>query len=82
MSMSSKVDILKHMYVPQHVVLSPEEAKVVLEMYHAKHDQLPKIRAADPVVRAIGAKAGDILKIIRSSDTAGTSEYYRLVVEE
>ncbi|MEM0097041.1 MAG: DNA-directed RNA polymerase subunit H [Conexivisphaerales archaeon] len=80
--MSSKVDILKHTYVPQHVVLSPEEAKTVLEIYHAKQDQLPKIRVSDPVVRAIGAKPGDILKIIRSSETAGASEYYRLVVEE
>lgn len=82
MSMSSKVDILKHMYVPQHVILSPEEAKIILEKYHAKPDQLPKIRVTDPVVRAIGAKPGDILKIIRSSETAGVSEYYRLVVEE
>ncbi len=82
MDMSSKVDILKHMYVPQHAVLSPDEAKAVLEKYHVKPEQLPKIRAADPVVRMIGANPGDILRIVRSSDTAGSSEYYRLVVEE
>jgi len=82
MSMSSKVDILKNIYVPEHVVLSPDEAKSVLEKYHVKPEQLPKIRATDPVVRMIGAKPGDILKIKRKSETAGYVEYYRLVVEE
>ena len=82
MSMSSKVDILKNIYVPEHVILSPDEAKAVLEKYHVRPEQLPKIRATDPVVRRIGAKPGDILKIIRKSETAGYVEYYRMVVEE
>ncbi len=82
MNMSSKVDILNHMYVPEHVILPPDEAKAILEKYHVKPEQLPKIRAADPVVRRIGAKPGDILRIKRQSETSGFTEYYRLVVEE
>lgn len=44
-------------------------------------EQLPKIKADDPVVKAIEAKPGDILKITRKSQTAGKFETYRLVLD-
>lgn len=44
-------------------------------------EQLPKIRKDDPVVKAIDAKPGDILKITRKSHTAGKFVTYRLVLE-
>jgi DNA-directed RNA polymerase subunit H len=42
---------------------------------------LPKIKMSDPAVKEIGAKPGDIIKIIRESETAGQSEFFRLVIE-
>jgi len=74
--------ILEHFLVPKHRILSPEEAQKVLEKYRVKPQQLPYISASDPVVKAIGAKPGDILEIIRDSETAGKAVYYRIVVEE
>ncbi|MEM1995205.1 MAG: DNA-directed RNA polymerase subunit H [Nitrososphaerales archaeon] len=70
-----------HIYVPKHEILSEEEAKELLQKVHAKPEQLPYIHISDPVVREIGAKPGQILKITRKSETAGESVYYRYVVE-
>jgi DNA-directed RNA polymerase subunit H len=53
-----------------------------LERYRIKPYQLPFIRVSDPAVVAVEAKAGDILKIVRKSSTAGETVVYRYVVED
>ncbi len=73
-------NIFEHKLVPKHEILSPEERKKLLTEYRVEPYQLPRIKASDPAVRAIGAKPGDIIKIIRESPTAGKSVYYRYVV--
>ena len=78
----SKIDILKHELVPVHIILSEEEKKEVMKKYKVKNlKQFPRILTSDPVVKALGAKPGDLIKIIRKSNTAGESIYYRVVVE-
>ncbi|MCS7126191.1 MAG: DNA-directed RNA polymerase subunit H [Aigarchaeota archaeon] len=77
-----KISILEHELVPPHRVLTPEEAREVLERYGIQPQQLPYILVSDPVVREIGAKPGDIIEIRRRSHTAGEAIYYRLVVTE
>lgn len=74
-----RTDILKHNLVPEHIILTDEEAEEVLLEKNITEDQLPKILPNDPVVKAIDAKEGDILKIIRNSETAGTFVSYRIV---
>lgn len=78
--MVRKVKILEHELVPKHEVLSPEEALKILKKLGITPDKLPWIRASDPVARAIKAKPGDIVKIIRKSPTAGEAVVYRYVV--
>ncbi|HDM67398.1 MAG TPA: DNA-directed RNA polymerase subunit H [Thermoplasmatales archaeon] len=75
-------DIMKHELVPKHIILSEEEKKKLLEKYRIDETQLPKILHTDPVVIAIGAKPGQVLKIIRRSPTAKESIAYRIVVED
>lgn len=62
--------------------MKEDEIKEILEKYKIDRLQLPKILTTDPVVKALGAKEGDVLKIIRKSPTAGTSEYYRTVAKK
>lgn len=68
--------------MPKHIILNKEEEKEVLDKFKIRPENLPKILINDPVVKAIGAKEGDVLKITRKSKTAGTSLYYRIVVKK
>ncbi|HTX61202.1 MAG TPA: DNA-directed RNA polymerase subunit H [Methanobacterium sp.] len=75
-----KKDILKHKLVPDHTILSKTEANKVIKQLKVHQEQLPKIKVDDPVVKEIGAKSGDVLKITRRSHTAGKFVTYRLVL--
>ncbi|MET1123855.1 MAG: DNA-directed RNA polymerase subunit H [Archaeoglobaceae archaeon] len=76
-----KFRLQDHILVPKHEVLSKEEAEELLKLLGVSKEQLPKIKASDPIVKEIGAKPGDIVKITRESLTAGKSVFYRLVVD-
>jgi DNA-directed RNA polymerase subunit H len=73
-------NIFEHHLVPEHEILSKEEAKELLKEYHVEAYQLPQIRTSDPAVFLIGARPGDIVKITRKSPTAGVHVTYRHVV--
>jgi len=74
-------DIFEHALVPMHEILGEKEKEQLLAQYKVKPYQMPQIKSTDPAVKAIGAKPGDILKIIRKSSTAGEHIAYRYVVE-
>lgn len=80
MSEEQEINVLEHELVPKHEILSPEEAIEVLKKLGVSPKQLPWITVDDPVVKALGAKPGDIIKITRKSPTAGVSVAYRYVV--
>ena len=75
-----KIDVTKHMLVPEHIVLDEDETHEVLNKYSKSKESLPKIQITDPVMKLIEAKEGDVVKIIRNSRTTGRSIYYRFVV--
>ncbi|MEM0035243.1 MAG: DNA-directed RNA polymerase subunit H [Desulfurococcus sp.] len=78
--MNKKINILEHELVPKHETLTPEEAYEVLKKLGVEPWQLPWISINDPVIKAIGAKPGDIVRIIRKSPTAGEFVTYRYVI--
>ena len=80
--MQEEIKIADNVLVPKHQVLTPDETKLVLDKYKISINQLPKISEDDVVVKEIGANVGDVIRISRNSVTAGTSDYYRLVVRE
>ena len=79
--MSTKLDVLKHVMVPDHTVMNEEEIRLLLSQYNITTEQLPKIFHDDPAVKAIDAKVDDVIRIVRISHTAGRAESYRLVIK-
>ncbi|HOT95264.1 MAG TPA: DNA-directed RNA polymerase subunit H [Methanoregulaceae archaeon] len=78
--MSVRINVLDHVMVPNHQVMSEEEVQNLLRRYDITFDQLPRIYHDDPGVRQVNGKVGDVIRIVRKSQTAGIAEAYRLVV--
>ncbi len=79
--MSTKLNVLEHVMVPDHKIMTEDEVNGLLSTYAITTEQLPKIYHDDPAVKTIGAKAGDVIRIIRDSHPAGRAESYRLVIK-
>jgi len=65
---------------PKHEVLNEEEAKKILDAYKVSIDELPRISKQDPALKGLEVNIGDVIKIIRKSQTAGETVYYRAVI--
>jgi len=74
-------NILNHILVPEHKVMSEEDAQKMMKYYNVTDkSQLPDISRFDPVARVIGLRPGQVCHIIRPSKTAIKSDYYRVCV--
>ena len=72
-------NILNHVLVPKHIIMSNEEKNDIKKRYNIVNDsKFPEISRFDPVATVIGLRPEQLCKIIRSSKTAITSEYFRL----
>jgi len=74
-------NIFGHVLVPKHEIVAAQDREKLLNEYRVQPYQLPRLKASDPGAKAIGAKPGDIVRIIRDSPTAGKYTSYRYVVE-
>ena len=74
-----QIDIQDHMLVPKHEIMSEKDISVEFSDVDYDFKNLPKIKSEDPVVEAIGAQPGNVLRITRESQTAGVFVTYRIV---
>jgi DNA-directed RNA polymerase subunit H len=82
----SRFEVMNHILVPEHRLLTKKEADDVLKKYSISIEELPKIRRSDSCVRSLELRVGEIprgsiIKIVRRSETAGISYAYRLVID-
>jgi DNA-directed RNA polymerase subunit H len=80
--MKKKLSVSKHILVPPHTKLNESEKKALLEKYKISLSELPRISIKDPAIESLKVKPGDVIKIIRKSPTAGTTVFYRSVINE
>lgn len=76
-----EMDITKSEFVPKHIIMNEDEKLQVLNKFKITIRQLPRISVNDPVIKQIGGKIGDVVKIIRNSPVAGEFVYYRVVIK-
>ena len=77
-------NVLTHELVPEHYLLSEEEAQQILDKLKITKDQLPKIRKSDAAIKVLEhiygpIEAGRVIKVVRKSSTAEVFIAYRLV---
>lgn len=72
-------NIMNHVLVPPHKVLSNEEKEQIKEKYNiVDESQFPEISRFEPVAKVIGLRPGQLCEIERKSKTAITNNYYRM----
>jgi DNA-directed RNA polymerase subunit H len=74
-------NILEHVLVPSHRVLSTTEVDVIKAKFNITNDsEFPDISRFDPVAQIIGIRPGQVCEIIRPSKTAINGYYYRICI--
>jgi DNA-directed RNA polymerases I, II, and III subunit RPABC1 len=62
-------NVTEHEYVPRHIICSTEKRTQILETYAVTKDKIPQIKSSDPVVRWLDASRGQLIKIVRPSES-------------
>lgn len=76
-------NITKHSLVPYHELVTSQEEKDLIKNNYEVRDlkQLPLILSTDPMIRFIGGKPNDLVRIIRNTNHVGEHVLYRYCVK-
>jgi DNA-directed RNA polymerases I, II, and III subunit RPABC1 len=78
--MTEEFNITKHSLVAEHIKLSDEEKKSLLEEHNIKVNQLPMILKSDIAIQHLEPEIEDVIKIVRDSPTNVKQAVFRVVV--
>ena len=79
--MKKKFKADNHSLIPKHTKLSEKQKEKLLEDYKISLKELPRILKNDSALQALNVKPGEVIRITRSSLTAGEAVFYRVVVD-
>lgn len=74
------LNISKHILVPKHSKTSDKEKKELFEKHNIILENLPAIFKSDSAIAELEVEEDDVIKIERKSPTAGTTIFYRRVI--
>lgn len=77
------IDIISFTLQPKFELLAPEseEAKTFCNKFLCKKRNMPRMYTDDAIARYYNLKHGDIVRIIRPSESSGYAPSYRIVVQ-
>jgi DNA-directed RNA polymerase I, II, and III subunit RPABC1 len=64
-----KVCIAEHEHVPRHIVCPPDKISTIMTSYGLTKDNFQQIKTTDPMARYLGLTKGQLVKIVRPSET-------------
>lgn len=73
-------DLISHYLQPKYELLSREEMEAVKEEYNITDYTTKKMLRTDPVAKYFSLRKGEIIRIIRPSQTSGQSVDYRIII--
>ena len=79
--MAETPQINQHFLVPEHIRLTTDQKKQLLDSFNLVESQLPQIKIDDPAIKELGVNSGDVILIKRKSKTVNEIDYYRLVID-
>ena len=74
-------NVVDNILVPQHIILTDEEANMYMKEYKLSKVNMMKIYSSDRIARYYNIKPGQIVKIIRPSITAGYEIALRICIQ-
>jgi len=77
-----QTDITKHRKFVSHRIISPKEVSILEKKFNLTNvkNQLPWIDSQDAGAKWVGARPGDIIEVMRYSESSGATPYYRYCV--
>lgn len=73
-------NVLRHQLVSAMTILKDTEIAELKRKYNVSEEQLPEISRFDPQALAMSMRPKEIAKFVRKSNTAMTTDYYRICV--
>lgn len=71
----------EHQSIPKHIIMTPSEVDELLAVMHTTKSRLPKFSMNDAMNAWIGARPGNVIKIMRTSETTAVATGYRFVIK-
>lgn len=74
-------NLSRHALVPKHELVGPETVNDLIVRFSLRSKaQLPGIHRDDPMARYLGLAIGDVIRVVRPSQTAISYNFYRVCV--